>query len=152
MKYNVEYHIALAAKSYCETALDLGDFANCPVVTWFDPMAVDDANRVVCICQSAASSPTAPGNFTAKIEIGVKTQWAQPSLESDMGTHFDRVNQVRDIFNATQEDLIASLTAACPVGLAVTYINQDREYSTEVNEGNYYSAISITVHCHATTE
>jgi hypothetical protein len=69
-----------------------------------------------------------------------------------MASHFDRTAQIRDIFNAPQDDLVASLIADCPAGFSVAYVDQRREYATEVNEGNFYSSIKLTVSCHAVEE
>jgi hypothetical protein len=152
MKYAIEYHIALAAKAYIESKVDAVDFQTWPVVTWFDPMAIDEGNRVVCICESVSSAPESPGNLTATVEIGVRSSWAQPTVDLDMAAHFSRVNQVRDVFNAPQSNLIADISNLCESGVVVSYVNQAREYRTEVNEGNYYSSLMLTIKCVATEE
>lgn len=152
MKYNIEYQAAEAVKGYLTATLDAADFTSWPIVTWFDPMAIDDASRVVCICQSATSHETGAGNFSADVEVGVRTNWNQPTVQADMASHFDRVAQVRDVLNDDTDALVAGIAAQCAAGFTVSFVNVRREYATEVNEGNYYSSVKLSIECHATTE
>lgn len=152
MRLNPEYQLAIAFKLYLEDALDAADFASWPVVTWFDPMAIDAGNRVVCLCQSARTHDTQTGNFSAEIEIGVRTDFAQPSVETDAASHFDRVGQVRDALGPLPETIAAALASFCNAGFTVSYVDSQRELTTEVNEDNFYSATKLSVQCHATEE
>lgn len=152
MRLNPEYQLAVAMKAYLEDALDAADFTDCPVVTWFDPMAIDDGHRVVCICQTARTHDNQTGNFSAEIEVGVRTEWAQPTVQADTETHFDRVGQVRDALGPLPETLAAALASFCNAGFTVSYVDSQREYTTEVNEGNFYSSTKLSVECHATEE
>lgn len=152
MKLNPEYQLAVAFKAYLEDALDAADFTTWPVVTWFDPMAIDAGNRVVCICQSARTHDTQTGNFSAEIEIGVRTEFAQPTVQTDTETHFDRVAQVRDALGPAVTTLADSLATFCNAGFTVSFVDSQRELTTEVNEDNFYSATKLSVECHATEE
>ena len=76
---------------------------------------------------------------------------SQPSVATDMANHFDRTNQVRDVLNTTQDALLTGLIAACPAGFSVSYVNQSRQLTTQVNQANYWSEIKLTVKAHAIT-
>ena len=145
-----EYALSLTAKAYLTSALDSADFEAWPLCTYFDPMATDDSNRVVCIVESGESEPEATGNFNLELQVGVKTQWAQPTVETDMQNHFDRVNQVRDALSCDQETLVAALITVCPEGFSIHGVDLRRQFTTAVNQGNYYSDIKLTVKAHAT--
>lgn len=149
MTYSIESAVSEAAKAYVESAVDMADFAAWPVVTWFDPMAAEIGNRIVCICGQAQSHETSPGNFEAELEVGVRSNWSQPTAQADREAHFEIVKQLRDVFNASVDTLSDALDAQCPDGFSITYVDQRREYNTEVNEGNYYSSVRLTVSCHA---
>jgi len=69
--------------------------SNCPVVTFIDPMSIDDANRIVVMSPDATTMVESPGNCEVTIEVGIKSQWAQPSMAADYAAHFQRVNVVR---------------------------------------------------------
>lgn len=149
MRYDAEYALVLSAKAYAESKLDAIDFEQWPLVTMFDPMAVDAGNRVAFICQSGQSMAESVGNFSFELEVGVRTDWTQPTVETDLSNHFDRVNQVRDVFNQDTVTLCDEMTALAPSGFKINYIEQQRKFTTDVNEASYYSAITLAVRCYA---
>jgi hypothetical protein len=151
MRVVPEYALAQAAAAYLTATLDAIDFETWPIVTWFDPMAQDESNRVVCIVEGGETMAQDPASFSLELSVGVKTQWAQPSVATDMANHFDRTNQVRDVLNTTQDTLLTGLIAACPAGFSVSYVNQSRQLTTQVNQANYWSEIKLTVKAHAIT-
>jgi hypothetical protein len=146
MRHDIEYALAETFKDYLTAKLDAADFVFWPIVTLYDPMAIDDANRVVCIVTDAELSEKQDGNFTAEIEIGVKTFWTQPDVATELAAHFDRVNQVRDVLSQSQEQFLTDLAAVAPAGMTITFANRRKKLSTAVNEANYYSTSTFTVH------
>ena len=151
MRVIPEYACSVAAKDYLTSALDAVDFVEWPICEYFDPMAQDESNRVVCIVESADTEPESTGQFQVELQVGVKTQWAQPSVEADRANHFDRVNQVRDALCGDMETLVTALNSVCPTGFAIHGVNLRRQFTTAVNQGNYYSDVKLTIQAHATT-
>lgn len=152
MKYDAEYQVTLAAKAHLIAALDSAEFVSWPVVAWFDEMAIEPGNRVVVICTSAASKDNSEGNFSCELEVGVRTDWTETTGAAALAEHFSKVQQVRDVLNADVETLSAALAAQCSAGFTVSYVDRQRSYSSDINEGNFYSSIKLSVECHATEE
>jgi hypothetical protein len=126
------------------------DIGGIPIVSFYDPMAVDDADRCVVICEGGKVPDYTLGNFELGVEVGLKTIWATPSLAADLEKHKLRLTSLRNILCIATADLITSLNAVAPVGFLVTYVNKGRDIKTSSNdEGscNFYSSIELTVKC-----
>lgn len=96
---NIEAILANAIKTYFESGevVAAETLAECPPVTFFDPMSLDEAHRCVIQVPSAqSSSEFGAGNFEAEVEIVVKSRWAQPTMTADWEAHNARVKAYRD--------------------------------------------------------
>jgi hypothetical protein len=152
MRFDVEIATAELVAAYLKGAVDEEVLPSdaCPVVTFFDPMSVDEADRVVVMVPSADTSTESPGNFNANVECGIKTQWKQKTLAADFGKHFARVKEVRD--KLFPSDLIDQLIAASPNGLGVDFVQPRRQFITRISEGWIYSETAFQINCFAKTE
>lgn len=126
MRYDIEFPLAQLFASYltaqCATfAGGVLDPVLCPIVTFFDPMSVDSADRVIVKVPSADTMPECGGNFKATIEVYQKTQWHQATLKAEMLAHSQRINEVRDKLQSSQ--IIALMTPLMPAGLSITWVN-----------------------------
>lgn len=110
------------------------DALACPVVTFFDPMSVDDADRVVVMCPDAETDAAEPGHFTATVDVGIKTLWKQASIKADFLKHFARVKDVRDKLNAV--GIIGLLTPLMPAGMALDFVNPKKRFKTHIAESS----------------
>lgn len=97
MRYDIESAVAQVFVDYLIGIVDPAIQASCPIVGFFDPMSVDDSNRIIVHCEQAQSDPTSIGNFDGRVEIDVKSQWTDgPDIKQNFDDHFTRVNEVRD--------------------------------------------------------
>lgn len=152
MRYDVETALAQVFANYLQSTVEPAKLKDCPIVTFFDPMSVDDANRIIVFCPHCQSDPTTVGNFDARLEIGVKSQWTQENIKNDFDAHFQRVNEVRD--KIWPAGLMAALqdSAVAVEGLLIEYVQPRRDMTTSIKkEGWLYSETGFQVRCMATT-
>lgn len=137
MRYDAEIVVSQAVVDYLRSIVDLDIQAVSPVVTFFDPMSVDEANRVVVFAPAGETNVEAAGHFGLEVECGLKSRWAQPSVAEDFQGHFERVNEVRD--KICPADLLDRINAQMPSGAALDFVNPGRTFTTAIRQGWIYS-------------
>jgi hypothetical protein len=130
MRYDIETAVAQCFADYLKSTVEAPILAICPVVTFFDPMSIDDAHRIIVHCDTAQSDPTSVGNFDCRVSVDVKSQWTQENIAVDFQAHFRRVNEVRD--KLWPAILLASLQALQSDGLLIEYPQPRRDLSTKI--------------------
>jgi hypothetical protein len=151
MRYDIENAAADVVVAYLRSVVDaaiqnVDDKDGNPqsiIVTFYDPMSVDEANRIVVRCPDGETMKESMANGGLSVEVGIKSQWKQPTIEADFEAHFARVAEVRD--KLFPVDLIERLNAAAaaadpPItGIGIDYVAQGRKLYTDVREGWLYS-------------
>lgn len=151
MRHDHERAICETVAAYLEGVLDAALIAAAPVVSFYDPMALDDADRITVICERGETKASQPGNFTAQVEVGVKTRLEQPDMANVISTHFERVNAVRDVFSVA--DPAGDVSAHNVAGIEVTHIESVRRFSTDMgSEVFIYSKLELTIHGNTANE
>ena len=147
MRFDPEIALADTLTGYIKSILSGDIFETCPAVTFFDPMSIDDADRIVVQVPSCDTMAESAGNFDLIAEVGIKTQWAQVSVTDDMKKHFDRVSALRDILSASNiKDRLESFQ---PDGFKVDFVNPSRAGSTKVFEGWIFTDTKMQIAAHA---
>lgn len=125
--------------------------ANCLIVDFTDPMSIDEANRIVALVPSAETGVEIGSEFTARIEVLVKSRWAKPTMAADYSAHNARVKSVRD--KLMPVDLATRLDAKMPSGAKLDFASKRRSFSTRVYDNGWItSETAFTVNGHFTTE
>lgn len=142
-RFDFEFALPQGFQAYLAAVLSDATTSVSPVVTWFDPMAVDDANRVVVF----ATRGTAPNNLSSNcdmsVEIGVKSRWAQKTLAADIAAHGARLSDVR---NALLEQGLAGDADLQVPGMGIINIDNTRQYESDViDNGWIISKTTLTV-------
>jgi len=139
MRYDVEMASSQMFADYlnalCSTAA--GQIMNkegCPIVTFYDPMSVDDADRVTVMVPNAFTDSPDPGCFTATISIGLKTLWTQPNIKNDFCKHFARLTDVRD--KLMPNDLFNRIQPYIPPGISLNFIERRKQFETHIAESS----------------
>lgn len=116
-----------------------------PVVTYFDPMSVDEANRIVVEIPTVTLQPESPGNFGGTCKVTAKSQWTQKTVKNDFTSHFSRVSMLRQALLSDElMDDVNALAAAGQIGITLDYIQPKREFETKVAEhGWIYSDMTF---------
>lgn len=141
MRYDVETAAATLFANYLNAVASTQpgyvlDPAACPIVTFFDPMSVADADRVVVMCPTATTDIPDAGRFQATMDIGVKTQWTQATITAQFKMHFARVNDVRDKLMLAPLALATALVPYLPQGMAVDFVQPQKHFSTHIAESS----------------
>ena len=159
MRYDIETVLAGAVKDLLASLVPKeiaclpteAKTANCLIVDFTDPMSIDEANRIVAIVPSAETGAEIGCEFTARIEVLVKSRWAKPSMTADYAAHNARVKSVRD--KLMTEDLAARLDGQMPTGAKLNFASKRRAFSTRVYDNGWMtSETAFTVNGHFTTE
>lgn len=95
IRWDIEPLISQTIVSYLVDVLDPSILAICPAVTFYDPMSIDEDNRIVVQVPNAVAAPENPAVGEALVEVGMKSRWNQPTYADDMSEHFSRVSAVR---------------------------------------------------------
>lgn len=121
----------------------------CGLVTFFDPMSIDEADRIVVECTDGETMSEAPANGIFQIEVGLKTQCAQKTLKADYQKHFDRLNALRD--NLFSPTLAEDLLTHCPgTGIYIEFVQPRRSLSTKATTDFWmYSGTVFRINSHA---
>jgi hypothetical protein len=149
-RYDIEWALAPVVALYLQGKISAAAQLISPVVTFFDPMAVDEANRFVIEIPSAATMAESPGNFSGTCQCTVKSRWTQKTLAADMAAHFDRSNWMRDALMSIALVNDLNTAAGNNAGWRLDYIQPKREFSTVVAEGWAYSDVKFTFNGHFT--
>jgi hypothetical protein len=146
-RYDMEPLVSAALVEYVKETVDPAILKDCPAVTFYDPMSVDDASRIVIQCHEGETLGDLPANFNATVECVVRSQWCQETLPADLQKHWDRVNKVRDtlFYPAMVEGINAKAVA-----LAVTWVAPRRGFHTSIMEGWAVSTTTLTLKGHFT--
>jgi hypothetical protein len=134
MRYDLEIPVAKLFADYLNAQCNISpggvlDTTLCSIVTFYDPMSIDEADRVIVTVPDAETYPEQGGNFDATVEIYQKTLWTQKTIQAAMTLHFLRVNEVRDKLFAP--DIIARMVGIEPAGLVVNFVNPRMRFSTK---------------------
>lgn len=144
MRYDFETQAAQVVADYLSTGLDPAITNISPVVTFFDPMSIDQSNRIVVMCPNGSTLAEQPGNAEMQVEVGVKSRWLQATIAADFAAHFTRLNAVRALLFRRDAEFQSQLKA--PHGIGVNAILNKREFSTQVyKEGWIYSETTLRV-------
>ncbi|MDE2106984.1 MAG: hypothetical protein KGL39_57790 [Patescibacteria group bacterium] len=131
----------MAVQAYLQAKVSVDRQNVSPVVTFWDPMSIDEANRFIVMIESAEMQPESPANFKAKGVVTTKSRWAQKTIAADFKSHFDRVNWVRDpLMSPTLADDLTTQLNASGGGVVVDFFQPKRQFATEKTlEGWVYS-------------
>lgn len=128
LNFKPEIDSASAVAEYLKEVLLSGSFPDiqdeCPVVTFYDPMSIDEANRIVVMIGSAQSRPEQAGAYIVDVEIGVKSRWSQATVKDDFKNHFDRAQAVREALWV--KALADNLEQCAPEGLGINFVSPNR--------------------------
>lgn len=148
MSFSPEDAVAETVVAYLRAMVDPDIQALCPVVSFMDPMSIDEAHRVVVEVPAVATNAASPGSMTATVECGVKSQWSQPTLAADKAAHFARVAEVRD--KLMPASLAAALAEYAPAGTGINYAQPRRQFATRVATGWFYSSATLQIEIYNT--
>jgi hypothetical protein len=137
MRYDLEFAASELFSKYlqnlCSTAVgQIMDSKACPIVTFYDPMSIDDADRLTVMSTSGDTDIYDRGRFTALIDVGLKTLWTQATIQADFKRHRERLNDVRD--KLMPLDIITRLQPFLPDGMNVDFVQPKKQYETHVAE------------------
>lgn len=141
MRYAVEYNVAESIKDYIEALLSDDAHDSALVCAFTDPNIDDDSDRIGVMVPSCAGSAETRGNYTAKVEVGIKTATGQPTLEDDKLRHFSRVSKVRGGFMIDSVRELIQEGASEHIGINFIQVAQD--CTTQVFQGWFYSQVNI---------
>jgi hypothetical protein len=150
-RYDIEWALAPAVAAYLGGKISPDIQSVSPVITFFDPMAVDEANRIIVEIPQAKTMKEARGNFSGTCKVTVKSRWAKPTVKTDFSAHFDRTNWTRDALMSptlATDVQAAALVLATAAGQGSTGFNFDFQqpeisFQTDVREGWIYSEASF---------
>jgi len=152
-RYDIEWALAPVVAAYLSGKISPQIQAVSPVITFFDPMAVDEANRIIVEIPNSETMKELTGNFSGVCNVTVKSRWAKPSVAADFKAHYDRVNWTRD--SLMSPTLVAdlnvsalSLSAAAgqsSVGFTLDFVKPVLKFKTDVREGWIYSEATFDV-------
>jgi len=149
MRYDVENQIAALFAAYLVSEVDADMQEDSPIVTFYDPMSVDEENRIVVQVPSGQTRRESMANGLVAVDVGIKSQWHQKTIKDDFKGHFDLVAEVRDKLFADCDAIVAAIIAAAAaqnppiVGIEIDYIDQQRAFKTEVLDGWLYTETSL---------
>lgn len=158
MRYDVEIAVSDILTAYLKALAStkpgqILDPSACPIVTFYDPMSVDDADRVTVMVPNAETDAANPGNFSATVDIGLKTLWTQATLKNSFKRHFARVNDIRD--KIMPKDIVERMTPYFVAGAVINYVQPRRDFDTHIAQANVnwiYSGTKFVVNGYFTTE
>lgn len=141
VRYDIEWALPPVVVAYLKGKLSADMQAVSPVITIFDPMAIEELNRFIVEVPKATTMPEAPANFSGTCECTVKSRWSKPTAKADLEAHFDRTNWLRDaLMSASLADDLNVLA----VGFAIDFVQPKRDFNTDVREGWVYSPAVFT--------
>jgi hypothetical protein len=147
MRWDVEQAAASVIAAYLQGSVAPTTSGPSPIVTYFDPMSVDEANRIVIFVPSGETMLECAGDGTLAIEVGIKSRWLQPTVNADFAAHWSRVKDVRDsLFPsdlATRLNNAAAAMNPAMTGFVVNFIKPVRAFHTRVMDGWLYSETSF---------
>lgn len=151
MRYDPEYAVTELMRDFLKATLPEDIQATCPVVTFIDTIEVpEEAARFVVDVLISTNESHLPANFTANVELGVKSQWAQASIVADLALHQSRVSNLRTQF--MQSDMLTLLQPYLPDGLALEYVQPRMQFTTrKFMEHWFESSTGLTLQCYATS-
>lgn len=145
IRYDIEIATAQCLTSYLQALLtaeidDLPMQEKCPVVTFYDPMSIQEDDRIIVRVATSQSNAESPGNFAAAVELALKSQWKQPTLSADFARHFARLNALRSVIWV--QGLAAELAPYTPAGFAVNFVDNTRQNQTEIMTNNLILSVT----------
>ncbi|MGN6552528.1 MAG: hypothetical protein ACTHLW_02185 [Verrucomicrobiota bacterium] len=133
MRYDAEIVLSSAVAAYLSSILSKETKDRWPAVTFFDPMSVENADRIVVMVPSAMTMAEQPGKFVASVECVIKTEWKQATLAKNFQDHFACINETRD--KLCPPDLMDRLNAVIEPGAELDFVQPARKFSTIVRTG-----------------
>lgn len=149
MRHDFEKAVVDSVKAYIDAVLDDESCEGIPVVTFFDPMSLDDADRIIVVCEQGDTKIAGPSNVVCLVEVGVKTLKHESTLQADIETHFHRVNAVRDLFCVATPG--ATIENYSVEGIHITHLESVRRFGTDMggSDGTFiYSKQEFQIHAH----
>ena len=147
-RYDIEWVLAGAVAAYLGDELSDQSLQASPVVTFFDPMAVAEENRLVVEVPRAVTDKCLKGIFDADVTVTVKSRWTQKTVQTDFQNHYSRTNDCRDKLMADPETMSAALSGYVN-GVVFDYVQPKVEFSTDVREGWIYSEAKLVINGHS---
>ena len=137
MTYDIEFALSCGFADYMQAMCStqpgqVMDTKVCPIVTFYDPMSVDDANRMTIMVPNAATDVPQPGRFVGSIDMGLKTIWTQPTIKSDFANHRARLKDIRD--KLLPADLLTRLAPYLPNGMAIDFVHPQKRFTSHIAE------------------
>lgn len=131
---------------------------DCLIVTFYDPMSIDEANRIIVMCDEAETDVNDPGSVALSVEIGIRSRWRQDTIKADFDQHFARERELgKWIFDQTIVDKLETARQMLLVGAdpgITTMIDfiQPKKYINRVTTTDYwiYYTIKFAVQGHNT--
>jgi hypothetical protein len=139
---SIEMEIADAVKTVLVAEVESSIQEVCPVVTFYDPMSIDEASRCIVQTPTVQTAQEWSGNFEARIELGIKSQWTQATLAEDTATHAARVKAFRAVL--LQSDF-GDLLGVAATTFSVWFVNPDAPMATDPRENWFYSELILTI-------
>lgn len=144
MRYDFEIAGAQIVADYLSEVLDASITNICPVVTFFDPMSVQDAHRIVVMVPNGSTDSAQPGSAEMLVEVGVRSRYRQTIIQQDFADHFERLNAVRSALFV--ENLAAVLDIGSPAGIGICHATNKKDFQTNIyGEGWIYSQTSFRI-------
>ncbi len=137
MDFAIEFAVSDLFQAYlqalCSTQAGyVMDATKCPIVSFYDPMSIDDADRLTVMCPHADTDMVDRGRFAATVEVGLKTLWKQPTIQNDFSVHRQRLNDVRD--KLMPLDILDRLTPYLPAGIALDFVQPVKNFDMHIAE------------------
>ncbi len=147
MNLDLEWKLSPLLASYFRKQLAKTTTDTSPVIAFFDPMAIDEANRIVIESPKALVDRSSADNFSAAVKITVKSQLGQIGTLEDLKAHFQRVNEVRGkLFGDTFCADVSALSAE----VVITDCLPKFEFETDYTRvGFIFSETTITLNGYA---
>lgn len=144
-RYDLGWCVPAVVVAYLQEKLSAAIQAVSPVITVHDPMASEEENRIIVEVRKFDNQPEAPGCFNGECVCTAKSRWAKPTVEADLGAHYDRFNWMCDcLMSPTIADDINALSE----GFVIEYVQPRRNFSEDLREGWVYSELIFRFNGH----
>lgn len=148
---DAEFIIADALADYLKSVASEGLQTASPIVTFYDPMSVEEMDRVVVQCPTGATDEDAAGNGEFNLVIGQRTRWTQANVAYCVAVHRERLKEIRSLMAV--DDLITLLDAAAEGAIGFNFVKYSRTLETKITDAGWiYSETGYTVYVYTKEE
>ena len=160
IRYDIEGACAQSMADWLNSACNpavIGPNATPPilVVTFFDPMSIDEDSRLVIEVPNATTDTLDIASWQATYRFTLKSRWRQSTLEDnespgftngDWTNHLARTNEVRDkLLARNMVTLLNAQIAADGGGFSLWQVMPQRRFNTNVVDHYFVSTMDIEV-------